>query len=546
VNSSPSAAESRLAGGGAQPRSLHPRLAAMGFVFAALVVFFALCRLFWPLFTVDDSYITLRYARNFAQGFGPTFNPGEPPVEGYTTFLWMVVLTIPHLLQIDAVAFAKAAGVAAMLACLWVVFAFARRLATRVGLAHPDIAGAAAVAVLACTPAAAVHAVSGMETALFTLLVSVFLYALTGYLSQPTAVGAKGVALAALLVGLTRPEGNILVFAGIAAALLVAPGRARRALAGAVAALYAVPGLVYFFWRTDYYGLLFPLPFYVKVAGQTPLAGARDVAVFAAFLGLHIGILILLGVLRLPRAFLPAAAAAAGLSLFFLFPHHIMAYQLRFLFPLFPLGCVVAGVGAAHLMEWLRAVSPRPAFQWRGAGWAICVVAALGMLTDLPDILAEKRAYGTGMRNAHLALAKRLASLRPENRTPVLAIGDAGAVPYYSQWKTIDTFGLNDPDTATTGRRDAARILSRRPDLVVLISAAPDAFQAMLPWEQEIYARSVREGMVRVATYTFSPDKYYLWVLAEPGTWAAASFLPEAPHEAAFLAPAESGTSWRQ
>ena len=47
-------------------------------------------RTYW--FLTDDAYISFRYARNFAQGHGLVFNVGAPPVEGYTNFLWVVVL----------------------------------------------------------------------------------------------------------------------------------------------------------------------------------------------------------------------------------------------------------------------------------------------------------------------------------------------------------------------------------------------------------------------------------------------------------------------
>src|SRR5262245_14911733 len=40
---------------------------------------------------VDDAFISFRYARNLANGNGLVFNPGER-VEGYTNFLWTVVL----------------------------------------------------------------------------------------------------------------------------------------------------------------------------------------------------------------------------------------------------------------------------------------------------------------------------------------------------------------------------------------------------------------------------------------------------------------------
>src|SRR4051812_8768436 len=42
-------------------------------------------------FTIDDAYISFRYARNFAHGDGLVYNLGER-VEGYTNFLWTVIL----------------------------------------------------------------------------------------------------------------------------------------------------------------------------------------------------------------------------------------------------------------------------------------------------------------------------------------------------------------------------------------------------------------------------------------------------------------------
>src|SRR5438105_2388542 len=41
---------------------------------------------------LDAPYITYRYARNFARGHGLVWNPGDSPVEGYTTFLWAATI----------------------------------------------------------------------------------------------------------------------------------------------------------------------------------------------------------------------------------------------------------------------------------------------------------------------------------------------------------------------------------------------------------------------------------------------------------------------
>src|SRR5690242_11467597 len=62
--------------------------------------------LVWP-FTVDDAYITLRYARNLTTGVGPTFNRTGPRAEGYTSGLWTLILTLPSLVGATPVIAAK-------------------------------------------------------------------------------------------------------------------------------------------------------------------------------------------------------------------------------------------------------------------------------------------------------------------------------------------------------------------------------------------------------------------------------------------------------
>jgi hypothetical protein len=50
----------------------------------------------------DDAMISMRYAKNLAGGYGPVWNPGEDPVEGYTNPLWVAYMAIFHLLPIPA------------------------------------------------------------------------------------------------------------------------------------------------------------------------------------------------------------------------------------------------------------------------------------------------------------------------------------------------------------------------------------------------------------------------------------------------------------
>src|ERR1051325_3527912 len=50
-------------------------------------------RLFW--FLTDDAYIAFRYISNSHLGYGYVWNPPPfKPVEGYTSFLWVVLLDV--------------------------------------------------------------------------------------------------------------------------------------------------------------------------------------------------------------------------------------------------------------------------------------------------------------------------------------------------------------------------------------------------------------------------------------------------------------------
>jgi hypothetical protein len=54
---------------------------------------------FYTLF--DDAMISMRYAKNLAEGHGPVWNPGER-VEGFTNPAWVGLMAIFHLLPLEA------------------------------------------------------------------------------------------------------------------------------------------------------------------------------------------------------------------------------------------------------------------------------------------------------------------------------------------------------------------------------------------------------------------------------------------------------------
>ncbi len=74
---------SALAGTHSDRIATWPHWLALAIV--ALSSLYAVVALAWfPKWTVDDAYITYRYAENLALNGQLTWNPGLDPVEGYT------------------------------------------------------------------------------------------------------------------------------------------------------------------------------------------------------------------------------------------------------------------------------------------------------------------------------------------------------------------------------------------------------------------------------------------------------------------------------
>ena len=172
----------------------------LSLILLIIVLFGTLASIFYT-YTVDDAFITFRYARNLVAGLGPVFNPGER-VEGYTTFLWMLLMSAGLALGVDPVVLSKVLGLTCGLATIGVTMAMARhtshtpwRVAILAGL------------LLAASVDLALNSVTGLETTFFTLLITV---AIARQMHEDQRVGWPFSSLLFGLAALTRPEGLVL------------------------------------------------------------------------------------------------------------------------------------------------------------------------------------------------------------------------------------------------------------------------------------------------------------------------------------------------
>lgn len=213
----------------------------------------------------DDAFITLRYVRNANAGLGLVYNAGEH-VEGYTHFLWTILLWFFTRLGIDPVRVGTWLPVPFYVGILWLLLRTSRTLWPRA--ATPPARGKTArwLALPVAAVAWAVHrdalvfASGGLETSAYTfaLLLGFSLVALGGT-PRARAAGIAAYAGAALL----RPEG--LLHAGLALAYVAIA--ARRELPRLLGILLVLAGPLYV-WRFAYYHDVLPNAYYAKSAAH--------------------------------------------------------------------------------------------------------------------------------------------------------------------------------------------------------------------------------------------------------------------------------------
>lgn len=269
--------ELKLAAEATQPmiRMSTPVLVGLVAALAALLVHVWIYR-----FLTDDAYISFRYARNLSHGAGLVFNPGGPAVEGYSNFLWVLILAVLDKVGI-APPFASvwlSVGATLVLWGLVVAFCLSRTEPGREWLVLLPAFG------LALTRSFAVWATSGLETRVFELLCVAGLLRLIveaeARLRWETARPLAGWPLA--LAALMRPDGLLVLAAAyfITGAYLTQRRRLTTDWALGVVPAIVLVGLQLMF-RLAYYHDWLPNTYYAKVGGRWWWeAGRRYLAAF--------------------------------------------------------------------------------------------------------------------------------------------------------------------------------------------------------------------------------------------------------------------------
>lgn len=480
----------RCPGLGQDGVTMSKRLLILTLAFFTLVI--ALGAWSYRFAITDDAFISLRYSERLLEGKGLTWNDGER-VEGYSNLLWVLLCAALGLMGIELVLAAQIGGLLCTLGLLPVYIA-AFPLGRSFMRALPALT---ALAFFCSSPAVLHWAVGGLEQPLAMLLLGLGLTFMLGLFSERGGKDRQALCAGVCfgLMALTRPD--VVLFGGLAALLYplltrFGHGALRHALLiGLPVALCYGGQLAFRYW---YYDALVPNTALIKLS-----LNERFVKYGLRYLGLgsaRFAALILtalVGVVACWRlkyqremALLLAVQAIAWCGYMTMMGGDVNWLWRHFL-PAVVLWCFLAALLVRAVAERGTKCDQRDLLivlpfalllhlflQWQDVE---AHVAGNQDPAKIPSLIARANDLGSGETiGTFLNRAFR-------DEQPLVALDNAGGVPFYSKLPSLDMLGLNDSYIARNPSRppgsgfighdigNGAYVLRRQPDLIFFCGA---------------------------------------------------------------------------
>jgi arabinofuranosyltransferase len=448
-------------------------------------------------FLTDDAYIAFRYISNHQLGLGFVWNPPPfLPVEGYTSWLWVVLLSaVWSITGVEPPAAANAVSLAFGYATLLLVYRMLARmpLPPRLERQRPVLVGLVLLGT-ATNRTFLTWLSSGLETALFNFCITLWI---SVALSPRRGRGwVFALCLAATLTALTRADGYLMWAGSVALLGLDALERGSlRARIGEWLCAFPLLGVpLHLLWRRHTYGEWLPNTYYAKHMGSWPESGWRYAASFALEYAWWIWLtLALVWLVRGPRAsrstWIVLGAVLAHFAYYTLaiggdhFEYRVYSYLVPLLLvstvwlaarldlrPAAALSLLAVSIAASWPVPWLHhletrklsgieelVLNPRPMAHrfWEPVRFYARAFDSLqAWLID--HSVCERH-------HAHKGFIEHYAPLIPSRENgatlgwetrPVYAVGSVGIVSWrFPHLAVIDVLGLNDYVTARHPRQ---------------------------------------------------------------------------------------------
>ncbi len=515
-----------------------PSKRALDFLLALILIAFTL---FYAWRFVDfqippfeDAAMLMRYAQNLAGGHGIVWNIGEHPVDGATDFLFMATSAALIKIGIPVGRAIRVLGFASHLVTVLLVYFVNRRvhnasyaLSFFNGLYLAVGTGLAYVAAYFGTPFFALAAASTWTLGLL----------LMNREDAPFWL-SLAFALSGLLTGLIRPEGVFLASLMLVSVIFLRiqdggslssreriKTRENFSIIVIFVSVFLLFGGAYFIWHWNYFGYPLPNPFYKKGGGGLYWDSFNNSLLYTLRMCAPFIIAFVLGLRskETTRQTIAYLIPVVGFAAMFVFISDETNYGARFQYALVPIVLMswtplVRGLS----LSWPQQLNRRE----RSASLLATVLAGLGLVYYSHYQNCFLTSYQTSCQQPYSAdgradMGKLLAAYRDEGY--VIATTEAGLLPYYSGWTTIDTWGLNDQFIAHNGGLTMDYLDKYKPHVIMFHDyysplVPPKLTEANLaqPWfrmtiTMKEYAEA--KGYILAAVFGDSPyDAHYYYV----------------------------------
>ncbi len=455
--------------------------------------------LYKPLsFVQDDAYITFRYVKNFITGNGLVFNPGEY-VEGYTNFLWLLLLSLTSILgfgiEQTSLNLSVFFGLSAIILTYKLTSAVFKSSRQNNIFFKDSIFLLIPAGLLVLTGSFGYWAVSGMETSLFISLILASIYFYFKTENQKTNFILPSLLF---LTFLLRPEGiliSFLIYSHKLFYILFKDKETRKTglkFFFTEVAVLLTPALLYTLFRLLYFGYPFPNTYYAK-SGFSFSYLTVGLEYFIRFCKAYMlyGVLLVIPIYLIIRS-------QVDRNITFLF-YFILSYSAatiflggdvlsfyRFLIPVAPVIYLLFTLSVLSFWESISEKNP-------GINKILLVIICMLLLFSpgIYNFINERQDLKDG-RIKEVSLVEKMKMKADwlnnkqfsSNKPLSVAATTIGALSYFSDVKVIDMLGLTDEFishnpkeiaqisiNSTVGWKEkkynAEYVLSRKPDYII-------------------------------------------------------------------------------
>lgn len=309
---------------------------------------FVLHSLLFRDWIIDDAGISFAYARNLAHGNGLVSQPGMNPVEGFSNFTWVLILSPFFLLKVfNPILTPKIISLVLVLGSFITVQKILASMTK-----HFYLGTFVVLILLALNSSFVIWTISGLENPLYVFLISLILWHIIKY-SRGEINWVKSIitiSILSALCALTRPDG--IIYAAIFPFFLLIdliqgknkPKEALKSLWIYIGTFLLVFGS-YLVFRFFYFGDILPNTYYAKSSGLFLYPRIWMMALQGLLISLGMSKYIIIGIFalliylviqrRITRPyFVLSITILVALSIYFLLPPDWMG-EFRFATPFF-------------------------------------------------------------------------------------------------------------------------------------------------------------------------------------------------------------------